>query len=61
MLAAAALALAGCGTAAKLSGDYKTPQGDISGSVGFSTNSVDLSGSYDTTNQALSGALEIAK
>ena len=61
VLSLVALALAGCSTAAKISGAYQTPQGAINGSVGFSTNGVDLSGSYLTTNQAVSGAIDITK
>jgi hypothetical protein len=61
LISLAALALAGCSTATRISGDYQTPQGNIAGSVGFSTNGVDLSGSYATTNQAVSGAIDINK
>jgi hypothetical protein len=56
-----ALALAGCSTATQISGAYQTPVGAINGSVGFSTNGVDLSGSYATTNQAVSGAIDLNK
>jgi len=62
LISLTAVALAGCSTATQISGDYQTPGGNVvSGSVGFSTNGVDLSGSYATTNQAVSGAIDINK
>jgi len=55
------LLLAGCSTATEFNGDYKTPTLDVGAAVGFSTNGVDVSGSYDTTNQAVSGGIDFKK
>jgi hypothetical protein len=61
LLTLAAAALAGCSTSTKISGDYQTPNGNVSGTVGFSTNGVDLSGSYAATNQTVSGSIDLNK
>ena len=60
-LTALALALGGCSSSTEVSGSYQTPQGAVDAVVGVSTNGVDLSATYATTNQTVGGTVEIKK
>jgi len=61
ILLAGLFATAGCNTPVSLSGDYATPAQTITAGLSATTNSVTVSGSYATTNQAVGGAVTIGK